>query len=223
MPAPTVTAISPRIGSIQGGAVATITGANFTGTSGVTIGGAAAMGVTVVNDTTITCTTPAGSVGVGSVLVTNGSGTNGANALFIYIPSTPVDTYIYLRGGRGDGFVSLWTGEVSQEDTLEQGDPYRNTVAGTVTATGVISNPGYVNIPTPATQPIQIGGVSPVDGIDFNLDLIIDDQIKDAKDGDCPPRKWTRTVTWLCFTAASGLVFKFRKPDVIGWGSNSRT
>lgn len=119
MPAPTVTAASPNIGSTQGGTNITLTGTNFTGATGVTIGGVAATDVVVVSATSITCTTPTGSAGVGSILVTNASGTNGANSLFFYIAATPTDTYIYLRGGRGDGFVPTWTGTVAEQGMVD--------------------------------------------------------------------------------------------------------
>lgn len=220
MPAPTVSSISPRIGGVTGGSTVTITGTNFTGATGVTIGGVAATGLVVVNATTITCVTPTGSEGTASVLVTNPSGTNGANSLFIYIPNVPADTYIYLKGGRGDAFVPLWTGEVTQEETTEKGEPYRNSVAGTTTSTGVIGNPGYLNVIEPAAQPFVIG--APVGPVHFNTTLIMDDQLQDAKDGSCPPRTWSKTVTWLVFVSANSLSYKFRKADVLGWGSNPR-
>jgi hypothetical protein len=54
---PTVTAITPTAGSIQGGTVVTITGTNFSGPGTVTLGGTAAVDVTVRSSTTITATT----------------------------------------------------------------------------------------------------------------------------------------------------------------------
>lgn len=220
MPAPTISSISPDIGSVLGGASVTLTGADFTGTTGVTIGGVAATSVVVVSATSITCVTPAGSRGVASVVVTNGSGSNGANSLYQYIANVPKDTYIYLKGGRGDGFVPLWTGAVGQEDTIEQGEPYRNLVAGAVTLTGAVTMPGYVNILTPTSPPLVLGG-API-AQEFTPLLAIDDQLQDAIDGSAPPRKWDKTVTWLIFVADSGLSYKYRKVDVLGWGSQTR-
>jgi hypothetical protein len=68
----------------------TITGTNFMGATAVTIGGATAPNFTVVNATTITATTPAGSAGAASVLVTTANGTNDANTLYTYAPTSQV-------------------------------------------------------------------------------------------------------------------------------------
>ena len=81
---PTVTLVAPLSGDTKGGTAITITGTNFTGTTGVTVGGVAATSVAIVSGTSITCVTPAGTEGVASVLVTNGSGTNAGNTLFVY-------------------------------------------------------------------------------------------------------------------------------------------
>ena len=36
------------------------------------------------------------------------------------MPTTPTDTYIYLKGGRGDGFVPLWTGAIADAEVNEK-------------------------------------------------------------------------------------------------------
>lgn len=236
MPAPTVTAISPAIGGEAGGITATLTGTNFTGTTGVTIGGVAATNVTVVSPTSITLTLPAGTKGVASVVVTNGSGSNGANSLFVYIPNEPADIYVYLRGGRGDGFVPEWTGEVSEEGMVdssgvavdengkEVSEPYRDIFAPTgstaallnvngsayaVTRTDLrLSNPSLV---APATGPIQ-GYLS------GTLAATDSDEISHTK-----PRQYFKVFTWLAFVSSNGQTYKYRKADVIGWGSQART
>ncbi len=84
-PTPTVTAVTPNSGTTAGGTAVTITGTNFTGTTGVTIGGNAATGVVVVNDTSITAVTPAGTAGTASVVVTTPDGANAANTLYTYV------------------------------------------------------------------------------------------------------------------------------------------
>jgi len=87
---PIVDEISPFTGTADGGTVVTITGTNFTGTTGVTIGGTPATNVNVINTTTITCTTPAGAEGAASVIVANLAGGNAANALYTYASPTGI-------------------------------------------------------------------------------------------------------------------------------------
>ena len=67
---PTVTSISPNIGSTAGGTPVTITGTNFASGATVMFGGSAATNVAVINGTTITANTPAGASGMVTVTVT---------------------------------------------------------------------------------------------------------------------------------------------------------
>ena len=218
MPAPTVSSISPRVGGVVGGTAVTITGTDFTGATGVTIGGVAATSLLVVSATSITCVTPAGSAGVGSVVVTNGSGSNGANSLFVYIPSTPTDTYIYLKGGRGDGFVPLWTGEYSDSEKAEKSEPYRNIFQTTAkTGTSGISGVGgggEITIPGSITQLANTYATSSA------LTVTIDAQSDDA--AGIPPRQFSKSVTWRTFVGGNGIEYHFRLADVLGWGSQPR-
>jgi FG-GAP repeat/IPT/TIG domain len=88
-PAPQVVGIAPASGDVAGGTPVTITGAYFSGTTGVTIGGAPATTVSVVNDTTITAVTPPGTAGSASVVVTSPAGSNAANSFFTYFIPAP--------------------------------------------------------------------------------------------------------------------------------------
>ena len=83
--APTVTGISPSLGSTAGGTAVTITGTGFQGFATVTIGGVNATGVTTVNSTTITATSGARTAGTVSVVVQNPDSQSG----------TLVNGYIY--------------------------------------------------------------------------------------------------------------------------------
>lgn len=87
-PAPTVTAISPAMGSVAGGAVVTITGTDFTGATAVTVGGNACTSVTVLSATSLSCTVPTGTAGPASVVVTTPGGANTANTLYSYLAVT---------------------------------------------------------------------------------------------------------------------------------------
>ncbi len=242
---PTVTSISPPIGPSAGSTTVTLTGTYFTGdtdlagATGVTIGGVAATNFKVLNATTITCTTPAGLAGTASVQVIAAAGTSSANSLFTYVTATPTDTYIYLKGGRGDGFVPMWTGELAEEGTTEKGEPYRNefqttvqvdnsssaSSSGTVfgnSSGGSVSNgfggqltaPGHLTKVVVTKETIgytaQTVNITPTFG-----------SLSDSAAG-AAPRQYDKTTTWVVFISSNGLGYKFRKTDVMGWGSQRR-
>ncbi len=69
-PLPVVTGLSPAVGSVSGGATATITGCRFIGATAVNFGSVAAS-FTVTNDNTITAIIPAQVAGVVDVTVIN--------------------------------------------------------------------------------------------------------------------------------------------------------
>jgi alpha-tubulin suppressor-like RCC1 family protein len=85
-PTPTISSVSPNIGSAAGGTVVTITGAEFTGATAVRFGAAEATGVTVNSGTSITATAPAGT-GTVDVTVTAPAGLS---------PITPADRFTYV-------------------------------------------------------------------------------------------------------------------------------
>lgn len=218
MPAPTVTDVSPPIGAAVGSSVVTITGTDFTGATGVTFGGVAATGVTVVNDTTITCTTPAGSAGVASVLVTNGSGTNSSNSLFFYVQSTPADTYIYLKGGRGDGFVPQWTGYFTDYLKEEKSEPYRDIfqTAATASAGGISGVSGATSVTFPGSVTEMTGGYATAPSMTVVTSTASDEAAHE------PPRQFDRSATWRAYTSSNGLAYHFRLDSILGIGSAVR-
>jgi hypothetical protein len=71
---PTLAAVVGNPDPAGEGDLVTITGARFTGTTGVTIDGVAVDDFTVVNSTTIVASLPAGDAGSAPVVVTNGVG-----------------------------------------------------------------------------------------------------------------------------------------------------
>ena len=73
-PAPTLIAISPQSGTIDGGTAVKLTGTNFVTGATVTFGSTAATGVDVVDASTITALTPAHPAGETEVTVTNPDG-----------------------------------------------------------------------------------------------------------------------------------------------------
>jgi hypothetical protein len=97
---PTVTAVAPPVGSVDGGTLITVMGSGFAdddpGTNTVTIGGAQATGVAVLDDGNLTCTTPPGTAGMVDVVVTNDNGTGTLVDGFRYF-----DSVLYAADGKG--------------------------------------------------------------------------------------------------------------------------
>jgi hypothetical protein len=59
-----------------GGEILVLTGANFTGTTGVTVDGANALDFQIVNDKTLSIITPTGTAGPATIVVTNAAGSS---------------------------------------------------------------------------------------------------------------------------------------------------
>ena len=85
---PSISAVAPNVGPATGGASVTITGANFTGATGVKFGTKAAAGFSISSATRIIATSPAGT-GIVDVTVTTPGGTTGA---------VTVDHFTYSTG-----------------------------------------------------------------------------------------------------------------------------
>jgi hypothetical protein len=123
-PAPTVTAITPSTGPVDGGTPVTIMGTGFLTGATVSLGGAAATAVTVVSGTSITATTPANAVGVVNVAVTN---TDSQSATltggYTYTSSTT------SGGGTGSGisFVQVKAGVATSGSSLAVAYPAAQT------------------------------------------------------------------------------------------------
>lgn len=214
MPAPTVTSVSPPIHPTNGGTSIAITGTGFTGATGVTIGGVAATSLVVVNDTTITCTVPAVAAGTASVLVTTAGGTNGANTLAYYVAGVPADIYVYLSGGRGDGYVPNWTGVVTDVIETEAGDHYRDifrtTLSSTSAGSGTIPGVGRIDLTSAGYQ----GGTT------FTVAPTLSEDSDEV--AHTAPRAWTKSVTWSHFLSSNGLTYKFKKSLITGISSEPR-
>lgn len=151
--------------------------------------------------------------------------------------ATPTDTYIYLRGGRGDGFVPLWTGAVAEEGMVtedgdavgnegkEVGEPYRDIFVVQPLTVSVSSGLGTTNAPSmtgllltapTVTAATGVGNAgASVSGSDFTGTA--SDEVAHVK-----PRQFFKVCTWMAFTSANGLEYKFRKADVVGWGGQAR-
>jgi hypothetical protein len=95
--APTVTAISPALGTTNGGTLVTLTGTNFVAGMIVTIGGVEAAEPTVASSTSITATTPIHAAGAVSIVATNLSAES----------ATLTNGFTYTAGGPTINFVQV--------------------------------------------------------------------------------------------------------------------
>jgi hypothetical protein len=96
-----VTSVAPSAVTTHGGALLTISGANFSGAATVLVGGTAATQVTVVNGTTITATAPAHDPGSADVIVTiNGQSASLPAAVTFVANAPPVIASIVVRGSK---------------------------------------------------------------------------------------------------------------------------
>jgi hypothetical protein len=89
--APTVTSVSPNIGSTGGGTSATISGANFTGATAVNFGANPAISYVVNDDNSITAISSTGSAGVVDITITTAGGTSSISSADQFTYETPVD------------------------------------------------------------------------------------------------------------------------------------
>ena len=109
---PTITTVSPAIGSADGGTLVTITGTNFTANSilNVTFGGAACTSGTLLSPTSLTCLTPAHATGSVGVVVKNpvnqiGSISNAFTYMLALLFVDSNDATIGFSGGVKSGIV----------------------------------------------------------------------------------------------------------------------
>ncbi len=151
---PTVTAISPSKGSVNGGTTVVITGTHFTGASAVKFGTTDAAFFNVDSGTQITATSPSGSAGVFDVTVTTAGGTSATSGVdqFTYLPLPAIASLSPASGPVAGGTVItiLGTG-FAQASTVLFGTKAASNVVidpnGTqITATLPAGSSGTVNV-----------------------------------------------------------------------------
>jgi hypothetical protein len=112
-PAPTVSSVSPNLGSTIGGTDITVTGTGFLvgEVTTVKLGSVFCANVVVVNSTTITCTTSASSAGLVAVTVTNIDNQYGyKNSAFTYQAPPTITTLTPASGTNAGGTSVVITG-----------------------------------------------------------------------------------------------------------------
>jgi TATA-box binding protein (TBP) (component of TFIID and TFIIIB) len=153
---PTLTHVTPAIGTTAGGTLVTLTGTHFTGATAVTFDGIAAS-FTVHSATQITATTPAQASGTASVLVTTPSGSHSANSLFTY--QTPAIEVI------GNG-ISIGNGEASPSLEALSAFGSVSLLNAQVTRTFTLQNSGTAAFVLTGNPAVQILGA---DAADFKV------------------------------------------------------
>jgi lysophospholipase L1-like esterase len=122
---PTVSAISPNLGSTAGGTSITIQGAFFAPGATVRIGGSPATDITVPDANTITARTPAHAAGLVEVAVTSGGLTTALANAFTYLPPVPATSAVSTVSF-GDSITFGVTSQIVSMGTI-------NMVASTTT------------------------------------------------------------------------------------------
>ena len=107
---PTMSSVSPSVGSTNGGTPITINGTFLTGALSVTVGGVAATNVVVLDPTTITAVTPIGTVGPSTVGVTTMGGTATLTNAFTYVAPPTVSSVSPATGSTAGGTAIMITG-----------------------------------------------------------------------------------------------------------------
>jgi hypothetical protein len=157
----------------------------------------------------------------------------------------PKKLYVYLKGGRGDAYVSsIWDGaEPTEEGALDENnepedakglevaDPYRDIHDGSATMVYSAAGASSGQVPVASALVLQddetidvtapTGGVSPA-GVNVVPQGDIKASTSDEK-AHVKPRQYTKVFTWLVFKDTDEATYKFRKAEVLGWGSNPRT
>lgn len=122
---PTVTSVSPNLGSTAGGTSITIQGAFFAPGAAVRVGGSPATDIAVPNANTITARTPAHGAGLVEVTVTAGGLTTTLANAFTYLPPVPATSAVSTVAF-GDSITFGTTSQIVSMGTI-------NMVASTTT------------------------------------------------------------------------------------------
>lgn len=159
---PVATGTTPNAGPISGGTVVTITGTNFTSTTGVSFAGIPAASYTVNSNTQITATTPAvGAAAATGAIITTLGGSCGGGPFTYYTPPivtgitpnngpTAGSTSVTITGSNFTGVTSVTIGSAAATFTVVNTTTITATApAGTTGAQNVtVTTPGGTGIGT---------------------------------------------------------------------------
>ena len=160
--APAVTSFAPTSGAV--GAIATITGTNFTGATAVKFNTTAAITFTVVSSTSITATVPTGAT-TGKISVTTSGGTGTSSASFTVVAAPTITSFTPTSGAVGATVTITGT-----NFTGATAVKFNTTAA--VTFTVVSSTSITATVPTGATTgkiSVTAAGVTVVSSATFTV------------------------------------------------------
>lgn len=160
---PTVTAVSPGVGSIVGGTSVTITGTGFQAGATVTFGGLPASNVSVPSGAQINAITPAHTAGPVDVTVTNpDGGTATLKSGFTYGLPPSITSILPIRGTFTGGTVVTITGaQFQQGATVTFGGSLATGVVVSVDGTTIqATTPAHALgvVDVTVTNPPPVGG-----------------------------------------------------------------
>lgn len=125
LPAPVITGVAPGTGSVNGGAVVTITGSNFLAGVTVRFGTNSGSGISLTGSTNITAIAPAGAPGAVNVVVVNPDTQSGTNVNgFTYVlppPPPPPLAPVLITGSlvkSGSNLKFVWKGGTNTASVL---------------------------------------------------------------------------------------------------------
>lgn len=181
---PTVTGISPTEGPAAGNTTVTVTGANFTGATGVFFGSVAASSFTVDSDTQITAVSPAASLsGATDITITTPRGTSptGSTDQFNYITATPPSvtdinptsgpatggTAVTITGTAFTGFTDVGFGQASAASVTFDSDTQLTAISpsGSGTVDVTVTTPAGTSTVTSSSGQFTYIAVPTVTGI----------------------------------------------------------
>ncbi|MFN9999355.1 MAG: IPT/TIG domain-containing protein, partial [bacterium] len=135
-PAPTITSFAPV--TAAAGAVISITGTNFTGTSAITLGGTPVTSFTVVSFTSIVAIVGNGSTG--SVGVTSAGGSASVSG-FTFIPAPVISSFNPTSAGLGTAITITGSNLTGATSVILGGTPVTSfTVVSSSTITAIVGN-----------------------------------------------------------------------------------
>ena len=164
--APTITAVTPNSGSIQGGNAVVISGTSLTSAHSVTIGGQSCTSLAIVSDNQVTCNAPTGNVGAKDVVVTNDAGSATLTGGYTYTDNELFSFDVNIPAGSLNFIVPVmhllygYSGAIAYNWTIDWGDGNTSTASGNSAygAAGIPHNYSaagiYVVTIRPTTNPV---------------------------------------------------------------------
>ena len=171
---PSVTGVSPNSGSTAGGTVVTVTGAGFTGVTGVAFGTTSAPTYTVDSDTQITVTSPARAAGTVDIRVTTSAGTSTATTAdrFTY-RAAPVVTSVSPAAGLAGSSVTItgtsFTGATAVRFGSTAATSFTVSSATSITA---VAPAGSGTVDITVTTPVGTSATSAADRFSYGAPTV---------------------------------------------------